>query len=103
MAAGLAPLLVLMAFTLIVSGSIGVDTGMAVFAASTVWVIHELHVFQRSIDEYNDSYASRHLAWRTSAMLQDWMAQHTAHLPTREFVGRYLAAERAVLRDGQQP
>jgi hypothetical protein len=106
LAAGLAPLLVLATFTLIVSGLMAVDTGMAVFAAATLWVVWELHEFQRCIDAYNHDYADRHLAWRSTATLQHWL-QHGGSEPgeaaTREFVSRYLAADRAVLRDGQLP
>jgi hypothetical protein len=103
MAAGLAPLLVLVTFTLIVSGALAVDTGMAVFAASTVWVVYELHDFQRSIDSYNTAYADSNLAWRSSATLKDLLAAPIADPETREFVSRFLAADRAVLRDGQLP
>jgi hypothetical protein len=103
MAAGLAPLLVLVTFTLIVSGALAVDTGMAVFAASTCWVVYELTDFQRSIDTYNCDYATSNLAWRSSAMLQAWLAAPRADPATSEFVLRFLASDRAVLRDGQLP
>ncbi len=102
-AAGAAPVLVLLTFVLIVTGLIQVDTGFAAFAACTVWVVYEMHDFQKHIDGYNQGYVDAHLAWRSAATLQASIA-HPAALPaTREFVGRYLAAERVLLRDGQLP
>jgi len=103
MAAGLAPLLVLGTFTLIVSQVIAVDTGMAVFACCTLWVMWELHEFQRNIDAYNHDYAASHLAWRSTTSLQHWLENAQGEAGTREFVSRFLAADRSVLRDGQLP
>ena len=100
-AAGLAPLLVLLAFTLIVTGLMQVDTGLAVFAACTVWVVYELHQYQGQIDTYNQRYVHAHLAWRSPAMLHS--LSDVAHPPTREFVHRFIAAEGILLRDGQLP
>ncbi len=100
-AVGLAPILVLLAFTLIVCGLIEVDTGFAVFAACTAWVVVEMNQYQKSIDGYNEDYVSRHLAWRSSDHLEE--AASSAAAPTREFVGRFLQAERVLLRDGQLP
>ncbi len=50
-AVGLAPILVLVAFTLIVGGWIDADTGFAVFVACTAWVVYEMHRWQRSADD----------------------------------------------------
>ena len=46
-AAGLAPLAVLLAFVLIVTRVIDVDTGLAVFAACALWVAAEMHGYCR--------------------------------------------------------
>ena len=100
-AAGLAPLFVLLAFTLLVSRVIEPDTGFAVFLACTVWVVYEMHDHQRSIDAFNAEYVASHLAWRSSATLEALVAGADAHAPTREFVRRFLSAGRVVLRDGQ--
>jgi hypothetical protein len=100
-AAGLSPLFVLLAFTLLVSRAIEPDTGFAVFLACTVWVCYEMHDYQRRIDAFNAEYVERHLVWRSSATLEALVAEPNAHAPTREFVQRFLAAGRVVLRDGQ--
>jgi hypothetical protein len=50
-AVGLAPILVLVAFTLIVGGWMDVDTGFAVFVACTAWVVYEMHRWQQSADD----------------------------------------------------
>jgi len=49
-AVGLAPLLVLLAFTAVVSGLIEPDTGVAVFAACTAWVVYEMYRYQDRLD-----------------------------------------------------
>ena len=49
-AVGLAPLLVLLAFTAVVSGFIEPDTGVAVFAACTAWVVYEMYRYQDRLD-----------------------------------------------------
>jgi hypothetical protein len=103
MAAAVAPLLVLLTFTLIVIGAIQADTGFAAFASSTVWVVYEMHDFQKHIDVYNQGYVDAHLVWRPSASLHESIAHPTLHPATREFVSRFLAAERVLLRDGQLP
>jgi len=100
-AAGLAPLFVLLAFTLIVSRAIDPDTGFAVFLACIVWVGYEVHDFQQAIDRYNAGYVQAHLAWRSSTALQALVDRDDAHVPTREFVHRFVAAGRVLLRDGQ--
>jgi len=97
-AVGVAPILALLALTLIVCGLIDADTGFAVLAACAL--VH-LHQFQRSIDRYNEDYVDRHLAWRSPATLREAIA--TAPAPTRDFVGRFLQAEGALLRDSRLP
>lgn len=49
-AVGLAPLLVLLAFTAVVSGLIDPDIGVAVFAACTAWVVYEMYRYQDRLD-----------------------------------------------------
>lgn len=49
-AVGLAPLLVLLAFTAVVSGLIEPDTGVAVFVACTAWVVYEMYRYQDRLD-----------------------------------------------------
>lgn len=103
LAAGVAPLLVLLSFTLTVIQLIEVDTAFAIFAACTVWVVHEMNCYQKTIDGYNAEYVSRHLAWRSSSHLQEVAADHRVSEPTRAFVGSFLQAQRVLLRDGQCP
>lgn len=101
MAAGLSPLLVLLAFTMLVLRLIEADTALATLLALGVWVAVELHRFQRATDRYNADYARRHLDWRAPHLLQAVAADPAQHAPTRAFVQHYLAAGRTVLRDGQ--
>lgn len=100
-AVGFAPLFVLLAFTLLVSQLIDVDTCFAVFLTCTVWVVYEMHDYQRCIDAYNADYVASHLQWRSSETLRRLVGSDTSHPPTREFVHRFIAAGRRVLRDGQ--
>ena len=102
-AAGVAPLLVLLTFVLIVAQAIDVDTGLAVFLASAVWVVAEMDGFQRAIDNYNESFVASHLVWRSSDTLSAWARSEAADAGTREFVQRFLDNERVLLRDGQVP
>ncbi|WP_088279203.1 hypothetical protein [Ideonella sp. A 288] len=102
-AVGASPLLVLLAFTLLVIRVIDPDTGFAILLACTVWVAYEMHDYQKSIDDYNSEYASRHLVWRSSDTLEAMVAGSDTHGPTREFVLRYLSAGRVVLLDGVLP
>lgn len=53
-AVGLAPLLVLLAFTAVVGGLIEPDTGVAVFAACTAWVVYEMYRYQDRLDAADD-------------------------------------------------
>ena len=49
-AVGLAPLLVLLAFTAVVGGFIEPDIGVAIFAACTAWVVYEMYRYQDRLD-----------------------------------------------------
>ena len=103
LAAGVAPLVVLLTFTALVIRWMDLDTGLAIFAACTAWVVCEMHVFQATLDGYNEDYVSRHLAWRSSDALQA-LAQVPGTPPaTRDFVHRFVDAQRVLLRDGQLP
>ncbi len=53
-AVGLAPLLVLLAFTAVVGGLIEPDTGVAIFAACTAWVVYEMYRYQDRLDAADD-------------------------------------------------
>jgi hypothetical protein len=57
-AVGAAPVLALLAFSLIIGDLIDVGVGFALFAACTAWLVVEMHHYQKSIDRYNDDYAS---------------------------------------------
>lgn len=103
LAVGVAPLLVLLTFTAVVIRWMDLDTAMAVFVACTTWVVYEMHVYQAGVDRYNEDYVSRHLAWRSNEHLQQLAQESATPEPTRAFVGRFLAAERVLLRDGQVP
>lgn len=100
LAAGTAPLFVLLIFTLIVTRLIDAETGFAAFVACTVWLVHEMHEYQKTIDGYNEEYVSRHLSWRTSETIESMLSTEPARSPTREFVQRFLRAGRVVERDG---
>jgi hypothetical protein len=63
-AVGLAPLFVAVVFTLIVSGLIAFDTGVAIFLACTVWVVYEMLDYQRAVDAYHQQCVQGHPAWR---------------------------------------
>lgn len=101
LAMALAPMFVLLGFTLIVTRLIGPDTGLAGFLACTVWVMHEMSVYQRSIDSYNADYVASHLSWRSADTLEALAAGDTASPATREFLLRFVSAGQTLLRDGQ--
>ncbi|MBL8352062.1 MAG: hypothetical protein JNL87_17335 [Burkholderiaceae bacterium] len=101
LAVALAPLLVLAAFTAVVTRLIDPDTALVWLAACAVWVVHEMHEFQKTIDGYNADYVGRHLAWRSPATLSALAADAGLTTATREFVQHYLDAGRVLLRDGQ--
>jgi hypothetical protein len=54
-AVGLAPLLVLLAFTAVVIGFIEPDIGVAIFAACTAWVVYEMYRYQDSIESSEEA------------------------------------------------
>ena len=90
-AAGMAPLAVLLAFVAIVTRVIDADTGLAVLAASALWVGAEMHQHQRSLDRYNADYAAQHLAGRSAATLASMTRDPATAATTAEFVQRFLA------------
>jgi len=63
MAVGLAPIFVAVVFTLIVSGLIAFDTGVAIFLACTVWVVYEMMDYQRAVDAYHQQSLQAHPGW----------------------------------------
>ncbi|MFI4929850.1 MAG: hypothetical protein ACHP83_06400 [Burkholderiales bacterium] len=77
LAVGLAPVFVLVVFSLIVSGLIAFDTGVAIFLACTVWVVYEMLDYQRAVDAYHQQCVQGHSAWRSSEVLA--LAQDGAH------------------------
>ncbi len=101
LAVGFAPILVLLSFTLLVARWMQPDMAFAVFAACTVWVVYEMHVFQASTDRYNAEYARRHLAWRSNEDLLVLAQAPDTDERTRIFVGRFVRGQRVLLRDGQ--
>lgn len=54
-AVGIAPLLVLLAFTAVVSGLIEPDIGVAIFAACTAWVVYEMYRYQDRLDAVDEA------------------------------------------------
>ena len=98
-AAGLAPLAVLLAFVLIVTRVIEADTGLAVFAACALWVAAEMHGYQRRLDGYNVSYVEQHLAWRGSDTLAALAAHERTDSATRDFVLGYVIEGRKLRPD----
>jgi hypothetical protein len=100
-AVGFGPLLILLGFTLLVARVIEPDTTFALFLACVVWVLWEMHDFQRATDRYNAEYAERHLRWRSSEALLALVAAEGMHEPTREFVLRFVEGGRVVRADGQ--
>lgn len=93
-AAALSPVLVLLTFTLTVTRVIETDTALACGIALTIWVYHEMSVFQRALDAYDRDYVARHLAWRSPETLRRFLTLETAHAPTREFVRGFLDRDR---------
>lgn len=101
LAAGIAPLVVLVVFTLVVLRWLEPSAGFAVLGSVTLWLAWEMHLFQRRIDAYNRRYAEQHLVWRSSEALLALVAGDDAHPPTQRFVRGFVAAGRRVRRDGQ--
>jgi len=52
-AVALAPAFVAVVFSLIISGLIAFDTGVAIFLACTAWVVWEMLDYQRALDAYH--------------------------------------------------
>lgn len=100
-AAGVAPLSVLLVFVLVVARLMSPSAAFATLATLTLWVAWEMHQFQRRMDAYNRRYTEAHLAWRTSEALLAIVDADGAHAPTRRFVHAYVGAGRRTLRDGQ--
>jgi hypothetical protein len=98
-AVGLAPVFVLVVFVLIVAGQIPFDTGFAIFLACTVWVIYEMHDYQRALDDYNLNYVQSHLAWRSSEALEAMADAQDVQPETSAFVHGFVAGGRALLPD----
>ncbi|MBE7416569.1 MAG: hypothetical protein HS128_02275 [Ideonella sp.] len=69
-AVGLAPVFVLVVFSLIISGAIAFDTGLAISLACTAWVVYEMSAYQRAIDAFNLRSVQDERVWRNSALLQ---------------------------------
>jgi hypothetical protein len=93
------PLLVLMGFVLVVWQVIDTDTALALVVACTVWVLAEMHGYQRHIDLYNADYVACHLSWRSSATLKVLAAQAEVSIQTRDFVLAYVHSGRDLRPD----
>lgn len=98
-AVSLAPLLVLLTFTLVVWQRLEVDTALACLSACTVWVAVEMHGWQRHVDAYNAEYVAVHLAWRSNATLSVLARQAGVSPETRDFVLGYLDDSRQLRPD----
>jgi multisubunit Na+/H+ antiporter MnhB subunit len=59
-AVGVAPILMLLGFTLVIGGVIEPDIGVAVFAACAAWVVYEMHRYQQVIGRDEDATGPRH-------------------------------------------
>ena len=101
LAAGLAPALVLLTFAAVMVEWVDLDLGFAVFAACTTWVAYEMHVFQATIDSYNEDYVSLHLAWRSSEALNALLDNPDVGKSTRVVVDRFLQVQSELLQHGQ--
>jgi len=100
-ATALAPMFVLLGFVLIVSRLIEPDVGLAGFLACTVWVVHEMSVYQSTIDGYNAEYVDKQLSWRSAETLEALARADTTAPATHDFLLRYINAGQVLLRDGQ--
>lgn len=89
-AVGLAPVFVLVVFALIVTRLIHFDTGLAILLACTVWVVYEMHGYQRTLDAYNQDYVQANLAWRSPATLEAMADAQGAQPETSAFVRRFI-------------
>lgn len=98
-AVALSPILVLLTFVSVVWQVIETDTALAVVVACTVWVIAEMHRYQRDLDDYNADYVAVHLSWRSSATLTVLAAQDHTSTETRDFVLAYVHGGRTLQPD----
>lgn len=53
-AVGLAPVLVLLALTLVIGDVLPIDIGFGVVAASITWLVFEMHQYQRAVARLDD-------------------------------------------------
>lgn len=90
MAAGAAPLLVLLAFVLLVGRWVEPDTALTSLAALALWVAVELHRYERGLRDYDRRYAARHLDGQPEPRLRAWAEAPELDAATREVVQRYL-------------
>ena len=101
LAASLAPVLVLLTLAAMLVKWIELDSGFAVFAACITWVAYEMHVFQQTIDSYNEDYVSLHLAWRSSEALSAVLNSPDVAKGTRVVVDRFLQTQSEMLHHRQ--
>ena len=101
-AAGLAPLGVLLGFVAVVLRWMDVDTAFVHLLAATLWVAYEMHEYQRGIDRYNAQYVKSHLAWRSPEALESLAGDGRLGEPTCSFVRQYLASGCELRRDRPQ-
>ncbi|MEN9891872.1 MAG: hypothetical protein RLY78_2167 [Pseudomonadota bacterium] len=90
MAAGAAPLLVLLAFVLLIGRWVEPDTALVSLAGLVLWVAVELHRYERGLRDYDRRYAARHLDGQPEPRLQAWARAPELDVATREVVQRYL-------------
>lgn len=93
------PILVLLTFVAVVWQIVETDTALAIVVACTVWVIAEMHTYQRNLDAYNADYVAIHLSWRSSATLSVLAAQEQTKVETRDFVLAYVHGGRTLRPD----
>lgn len=96
LAVSLAPLLVLLAFTAVVTRLMDVDTALALLMACSIWVVHEMHVYQVAVDGYNADYVRHHLMCRSIGSLLALAGDERLSPPTREFVQSFVEAGRVL-------
>jgi hypothetical protein len=96
MAVGLAPVFVLVVFSLIASGLIAFDTGVAIFMACTVWVVYEMLDYQRAVDAYHQQCMQGHPAWRSSEALSALALTQDVETESGAFVRGFIDAGRSL-------
>lgn len=90
-AAGVAPLIVLVGFTAVVSRWMAPDTAAAIGLACIAWVVYELTAFQRRLEDYNRDWTRRHLRGRSPQSLRAWADADETPPATRDFLRVHLA------------